>query len=204
VILHKFLFKLFVKKRVTWLVIFLLFASFSVQSDWKLDEADSSIYFVSIKNNSIVERHRFTEISGGITAAGEVAISIRLDSVDTKIPIRDERMRRLLFETESFPIAVFSAQINSSDLQADAKSVRTREVQGTLDLHGQQVELKSELAIFKNTQSIQVFTNYPIFLNLEAFDLSGGVSALRDIAGLNAISTAIPVILNLHFQYADS
>ena len=211
-ILHKFPFRKFINKvkwpaQIKWVrltLTLLLFASFSARSDWILDETNSSIYFVSVKNNSIVERHGFGKISGSITSAGVVAISIDLNSVDTKIPIRDERMRKLLFQTELFPTAEFSAQVSESDLRADAKSVRYREVQGNLSLHGKQVKLKSELTILKGVDSIQVFTNYPIFLSLEAFDLSIGVSALRDIAGLDDISAAIPVVLNLRFQYVSS
>jgi hypothetical protein len=54
--------------------------------------------FVSTKAGAVAEVHRFTSLRGGIDARGNVAIAIFLRSIDTLMPIRDERMRELLFE----------------------------------------------------------------------------------------------------------
>ena len=75
----------------------LLTTSLTVQAGWNLDQSNSSIEFISIKNNQILERHSFQKISGNITSEGLVIVTIDLDSVNTKIPIRDERMRNLFF-----------------------------------------------------------------------------------------------------------
>jgi hypothetical protein len=41
-----------------------------------------------------------------------------------------------------------------------------------------------------------------VILNAADFGLAGGVEALREIAGLNSISIAVPVTLNLQFRHA--
>ena len=85
--------------KLVLLVLFLI-APIMVQAGWNLDESNSSIEFISIKNNQISESHNFQKISGSITSEGLVNVTVDLDSVDTKIPIRDERMRNLFFETK--------------------------------------------------------------------------------------------------------
>ena len=76
----------------------ILITPIMVQAGWDLDQSNSSIEFISIKNNQIPENHNFQKISGNITSEGLVNVIIDLDSVDTKIPIRNERMRNLFFE----------------------------------------------------------------------------------------------------------
>ncbi len=131
-ILHKFLLKvlgltmLFFKNinstKFVFLVLFIV--PMMAQAGWDLDESNSSIEFISIKNNQISESHNFQKISGSITSEGLVNVTVDLDSVDTKIPIRDERMRNLFFETKLFPSATFSAQIPAADLNFEAKTLR--------------------------------------------------------------------------------
>ena len=206
-ILHKFLLKvlgltmLFFKNinstKFVFLVLFI--APIMAQAGWDLDESNSSIEFISIKNNQISESHNFQKISGSITSEGLVNVTVDLDSVDTKIPIRDERMRNLFFETKLFPSATFSAQIPAADLNFEGKTPRFVEVNGRLNLHGMQAELKSRLTVLNNNNTVRVITNYPILIAAEDFNLTAGVAKLQKIAGLDAISSSVPVILDLVF-----
>ena len=77
----------------------------TARAEWVLDNDASRLSFVSTKAGSVAEVHRFTSLRGGIDRRGNVAVAIFLQSVDTLIPIRDERMRELLFETATFPAA---------------------------------------------------------------------------------------------------
>jgi len=177
----------------------LLTAPIMVQAGWDLDESNSSIEFISIKNNQISESHNFQKISGSITSEGLVSVTVDLDSVDTKIPIRDERMRNLFFETKLFPSATFSAQIPAADLNFEGKTLRVVEVNGRLNLHGMEAELKSRITVLNNNNSLRVITNYPILIAAEDFNLTAGLAKLQKIAGLDAISFVVPVILDLVF-----
>ena len=206
-ILHKFLLKVlgltmwfFENINSTKFVfLVLLIAPLMVQAGWDLDESDSSIEFISIKNNQISESHNFQKISGSITSEGLVNVSVDLNSVNTKIPIRDERMRNLFFETKLFPSATFSAQIPAADLNFEGKTLRVVEVNGQLNLHGMQAELKSRVTVLNNNNTVRVITNYPILIAAEDFNLTAGVAKLQKIAGLDAISSVVPVILDLVF-----
>ena len=177
----------------------ILITPIMVQAGWDLDEPNSSIEFISIKNNQIPENHNFQKISGNITSEGLVNVIIALDSVDTKIPIRNERMRNLFFETKLFPSATFSAQIPPADLNFEGKNFRVVEVNGRLKLHGMEADLKSRVTILNKNNTLRVITNYPILIATEDFNLTAGVASLQKIAGLDAISSIVPVSLDLVF-----
>ena len=177
----------------------ILITPIMVQAGWDLDEPNSSIEFISIKNNQIPENHNFQKISGNITSEGLVNVIIALDSVDTKIPIRNERMRNLFFETKLFPSATFSAQIPPADLNFEGKNFRVVEVNGRLKLHGMEADLKSRVTILNKNNTLRVITSYPILIATEDFNLTAGVASLQKIAGLDAISSIVPVSLDLVF-----
>lgn len=176
----------------------------SAHAQWELDAERSSINFVSIKNDAIGELHSFGSLLGFISADGGVQVSIDLNSVQTLIDIRNERMRELLFETVKFPTARVTAQVEPALLAAAAEGgTLSAEVPVLLSLHGQEGKLTVPLvAVGEKGGQLQVFSARPVLLNAGDFGLVGGIEALREIAGLRAISNAIPVTLHLVFNPA--
>ena len=85
---------------------------------WTLDNDSSQVSFVSVKAGDAGEVHRFTEISGELSSGGNASVTIQLASVDTLIPLRDERMRELLFQTNLFPTASLNTDIDMDALNA--------------------------------------------------------------------------------------
>lgn len=171
------------------------------RADWELDNTSSSINFVSVKNDSVGEVHSFASLVGFVGADGKAQLSVNLESVQTLIEIRDERMRELLFETVKFPLATVTAQLDPSVLAmvAEGGIVKT-ELPVTLSLHGKEKELTASLVIVGDgSDRLVVFSAAPILINAADFDLTAGVAALQNVAGLKAISTAVPVTLQLQF-----
>jgi len=190
-------------KQALLLVAFLAPGS-AAWADWELDETRSAINFVSIKNDSVAEIHSFADLVGYIGAAGNVQMTINLDAVETLVAIRNERMRELLFETVKYPSAQLSAKVEPAVLDEAAKGgTVTAELPVTLALHGKEKTLTVAVVVVgAGDGSLRVFTARPVVVNAADFGLEGGVTALRDIAGLKAISGAIPVTLQLHFVQA--
>ena len=170
-------------------------------ADWELDSTQSVINFVSIKNNSVGEAHNFTSLSGAMGADGNVQVTIHLDSVDTLIEVRNERMRELLFETVKFPTAQITAQVDPALLAeaAEGETVVT-DLSIALSLHGQEKALTiSVVAVGDKNGRLRVLTTRPALINAADFGLDAGVTALQEIAGLQSISNAVPVSLQLVF-----
>ncbi len=187
------------------LVVLLSIWSLSVSAQWELDNDRSEVNFISVKNAAIAETHTFTSLVGFIGAQGKVQLGIDLDSVETLIPIRNERMRELLFETARFPAANINAQIEPAILQAVAEGgVVTTDVEVQLSLHDRQIDVSVPVVVVgESGGQLRVLSARPVVVNAADFDLEKGVAALREIAGLTSISTAVPVSLHLVFTPAD-
>jgi polyisoprenoid-binding protein YceI len=183
------------------LAMFLLAPCGIAWAEWELDNTQSAVNFVSIKNDSVGEIHSFSSLVGFIGAAGNVQMTINLDSVETLIAVRDERMRELLFETVKFPSAQLTAKVEPALLAEAAKGgIVTAEVPVTLSLHGKEKTLTVPVVVVGGTDgSMHVFTARPVLVNAADFGLESGVTALQQVAGLKAISHAVPVTLQLLF-----
>ena len=112
-----------VKRGGQLLAMALLLVTGQVWAQWELDNEKSSVNFVSIKNDSAAEIHSFSSLVGYIGAKGNVQLGIDLNSVETLVPIRNERMREMLFEVVKFPAANITAQVDAVIIAAAAEGV---------------------------------------------------------------------------------
>jgi len=183
------------------LIVSALFATGPCIAAWSLDNDASQVSFVSVKAGDAGEVHRFTEISGELLADGNASVTIQLASVDTLIPLRDERMRELLFQTNLFPIASLSTNIDMDALAALAPGDSMDMTANlTLDLHGQQISLAAEMIVARlGDHRLMVSSRKPLIVNAASVDLVKGIEALREIANLPSISKAVPVSFVLSF-----
>ena len=171
------------------------------QADWQVGPG-SQVQFVSIKNNMIGEVSHFETLAGMVTDAGEVEVRVALDSVETNIGIRNERMKTMLFEVGLYPEAVITAQLDAEAIAAMSDGGLTN-VALQIDLHGQTVTKDAQLNVAVTDQGVSATTAQPIWLTASEFGLEGGVAALQAVAGLNAISRVIPVTVALQLVPAN-
>ena len=183
------------------LIVNALFATGPCIAAWSLDNDASQVSFVSVKAGDAAEVHRFTEISGELTAEGSASVTIQLASVDTLIPLRDERMREMLFQTNLFPTASLSTNIDMDALAALAPGDSMDMTANlTLDLHGQQISLAAEMIVARlGDHRLMVSSRKPLIVNAASVDLVKGIEALREIANLPSISKAVSVSFVLSF-----
>jgi hypothetical protein len=168
-------------------------------AEWQVAD-NSSIQFVSIKNNTIGEVSHFDMISGTVGDQGAVEVRVALDSVETNIGIRNDRMKKMLFEVGLYPEAVIMAQLSPETVAVlGSSSGAAVPVVLQIDLHGQVVSKDAVLTVSATEVGFSATTSQPILLNAAEFDLEDGVAALQSVAGLNAISRVIPVTVSLNF-----
>lgn len=173
-----------------------------VHFSYVLDASKSSLFFVTTKKTHVVETHSFGDLAGSIAADGEAIVTIGLDSVKTNINIRDERMRNLLFETDTFALARASLRVDMIELQALSVGFSRKLVSAiSLDLHGVEQTVPVEVMIHRlTTETLLVQTAAPILIQASDFGLDTGVEALRAISNLDVISYAVPVNFTLFFN----
>ena len=169
---------------------------------WDLDAQMSNIRFQSIKNETKVESSSFATFSGGIESDGAAQVKVLLDSVDTKIDLRNVRMRFLFFETFRYPEALVTAQINADDL-ADLEDVRrkTMTLPFSLDLHGIKKTLLAEVAVTLLTDDmVSVASAAPVSINVVEFGFAPNILKLEEAVGGISIVPSATVTFDFVFR----
>ena len=170
-------------------------------AQWSLNNDESTLSFVSVKAEHVAEVHTFDVMSGEIGSDGAASITVELASVNTLIPIRNERMQAMLFETNMFPRATIEADLDLDSLTAMAAGYsETMQLNFSLNLHGATRSYSAEVKITRLSDGFVASTIKPIVVTAEDFSLQSGVEALREIAGLPSISRAVPVSFTVQFD----
>ncbi|AWA38313.1 YceI family protein [Pseudomonas sp. 22105] len=170
-------------------------AALPVQANWYLDGESSRLSFVSTKNANVSEVQRFLVLHGKVDPDGRAEVEVELDSINSGIPLRDERMRKELFQIEQFPEATITTQIDLRPINDLAPGAQLElRLPLTVNLHGKQHEYPAELLATRlDDRRFQVVTLEPLVISAEDFDLLPGLESLRNLAGLSAISLSVPV-----------
>ncbi|MNQ77775.1 YceI-like domain protein [compost metagenome] len=183
------------------LLALLVVLSLPAQANWHLDGESSRLSFVSSKNGDTAEVHRFLVLHGKVDRKGAAELQIEMDSNSSSVPLRDERMRKELFEFSKFPEAKVNAQIALRPINdlANGAQVELR-LPLTVSLHGKQHSYSALLLATRlDERRFQVVTLEPLMLRADDFDLLPGLATLRKLAGLKSISPSVPVAAVLIF-----
>lgn len=189
-------------KKTTFALLVAIMFSLPAQASWTLNGDESTLSFISTKAVNVAEVHKFATLTGNVDDTGNIGISINLASVDTGIEIRDDRMREMLFDTETYASAQITAQVNTMMLdELAAGSSQSMAVEAELALHGQSIPMTFEVVVARmGNGDLLVMSQKPVVVNASLFNLADGVEALREIAGLPSISAAVPVSFVLSFD----
>lgn len=187
---------------VIWLIVVPLVTALQTNAAWVVNPESSFVFFTTYKNVDIAESHSFSEVKGSVNEAGFANIDIRLNSVNTRIPIRDQRMKEMLFETQSYPKATITAQLDKPWLQQVSQGIpQKRIINAKLNLRGKSKDVKLHLFATKTQKGEVVVSSIePVIINAEFWDLHTGVEKLKKVAGLNSISLSVPVGFTINFS----
>ncbi|WP_276152667.1 MULTISPECIES: OmpA family protein [unclassified Sulfitobacter] len=159
---------------------------------WTLQPEMSALNFQSVKKQTVVESSSFATLEGTIAPDGASEVRVLLDSVDTKIDLRNVRMRFLFFETFKFPTAVIKTQIDAAVLD-DLEKVRrkTVPVSYTMDLHGVSKTFDADVAVTLLSEDlVSVASTTPISVSVDDFNLTEGLGKLQDAANVTIVPSA--------------
>jgi len=169
---------------------------------WTLNDSNSSLYYVTSKASAVSELNSFTELSGSISDNGQANVAISLGSVDTAIDIRNERMREIVFQVASFPLASVSLSADTRLLESlvpGENILRSYDI--TVELHGSEQTMNVDVSMTKLAGGgLQVVLAKPLIVNAASFGLGAAVEELREIAGLPSINNNVVVDFTLQFD----
>jgi polyisoprenoid-binding protein YceI len=172
------------------------FSSVSI-ADMTLNSESSSLSFFSVKKGTAGESHSIPKLSGSFTTSGDLKVVLDLKSVDTKNPVRDERMNKVLFETEKHPTAILTAKINDD---VSKTGIKTITAEATLEMHGITQKIKVNVMVIRTADQLIASSLKPIIISAPDFKLETGVAELQKLAKLSSIALSVPVNFTLVFD----
>ncbi len=173
-----------------------------VTTNWTLVSADSRVEFISVKKGTIVETHSFTDLSGMVLRNGVATVSIHLNSLETNIDIRNERMKKHLFETDRTDIAGVSAVLNLTQFETMAIGARKDiTLPISLIMHSNVMKMDIVMVVTRlGDNKVVVESRTPVILDTDKFNFAPGILKLQELAKLNVIATEVPVMFSLTFE----
>lgn len=167
-------------------------------SDLKLDTEQSLLNYVSTKNKIIAENNSLKFSQGSVDQNGIAKLILDLNSLDTNIPIRDQRSKKLMFETEQYPTAEITGQL-PKELPLD----QPVNININIKLHGMEKSYRAAIIANLVNQQVSISSRQPIVVNAKDFNLDGGVNQMLKIAKLKSIDHQVPVDFKLIFNQSQ-
>ena len=163
---------------------------------WVLEPKYSSISIISTKNNRVAEVFNFNNFTGTINKDGYLSIEIDLNSLETNVPIRNQRIQKHLFETNTFPTADIHTQLTAEDL-----TVGSHSIQFDVDMHGVSAILQAEFMVFEQFGKKIITLHKPLIIHAKDFGMENGIVTLKNLAKLQSIDFSVPINLTLSFNH---
>jgi len=184
------------------LLLLLFCLSAPSNADWQLDNDNSWLSFVTIKKMDTAEQGIFKTLAGTVDEKGLAKLKIDLSSVDTNISVRDERIKKFLFQTNRYAEAILSAQLDMEKINSlPVGSMQVMPITVVLNLHGIKHKIDSHVAVTRLTENkLMVINQRVLFIKAGDFNLIQGIEILRQLAALPRISRVVPVSFVLTFN----
>ena len=166
-------------------------------ANWVLNADKSEVNFISIKKGNIAETHVFNDVSGHISD-GKAQFTIKPDSVDSRIPIRNERMREFLFETKLYPTIEISANVNEllNSLAPAQSNIVT--IPAMLSMHGTSKEINLAARVsMMDSETLLVSSTQSVLIRAANFDMVEGITKLASLVNNLPIAETVPVNFSL-------
>ena len=184
-------------------VLTILFLADATASEWKLDNDQSSLTYLSSKLVpeslvAIFEPNRFEKFSGSITAQGKVDVTIDMASVKTGVDIRDQRVMEHVFMVKRYPQATVSLSLPAK-LLATGTSGTLHRFKASLMMRGVRKDIYTTIRIDRLDNTLLVQSVSPLLVNALDYGMVDGFEKLRELVGLFNIPTTIPVSFSFVF-----
>ncbi len=174
-----------------------------VSGVWLLVPSESSLWFVGIKNNAVGVPGSFSGMEGGFDVAKREAwLEVRVATLGTGDPARDENIRVHFFDALQFPAARFSVTgiPTAAELPAVGASLSTT-LAGKLLIHGAEHPLTVPVSITREAAGrIRVRNSKPVVLSVKDLGMEQALAVLKAVCGHESVSGAVPIEIDVLFM----
>lgn len=175
-------------------------ASAKHHKNWQLDSSNSSVSFISIKKGNLAETHIFNEFEGKIDS-GIASVTIKTESVESNVDIRNQRMREFLFKTNLFPEITISADVEAALAKLEVGHSQIISLPANLSMHGVSKELNLVARVSKlSNTSLLVSSTQPVLIRAKDYNMLEGVVKLSSLVNNLSIAESVPVSFSLVFE----
>ncbi|ACV25734.1 YceI family protein [Kangiella koreensis] len=195
----------FTKAFITLSAVFALQSTPAIASEdneWTIYNNASHLHFVSVKNNQIGEVSTFETLKGHLSGNGQFALEILLDSVNTGIEIRDQRMKEHLFDSKKNIAFIVNGSFDLSEIEdQETGSSSQHTLEATIQLGNETVDIQAPVTIQTLADhQLRVTSVSPVVISISNLKLDKGVDKLKSLAGLRSIDRVVPVTFDLYLQ----
>ena len=108
----------------------------------------------------------------------------------------------MLFDVENFSLATVSAQLKIDEFDGLPQGTSLlRSIPIGINLRGMNGTMSASVKVTRTQENLwHVLSVQPLILNAGNYNLLGGIESLRAIAGLNEITSVIPITFSLEFS----
>jgi polyisoprenoid-binding protein YceI len=190
-------------------VLFVLLASVLpgvLPAEWQLAPEASALSFVTVRDGTAMEAHRFNDLRGQANESGHAELQVQLASVDTGDGQRDQRLEDLFFEVGRFARATYAVDFRLTDVTQALQpgESATYELDGVLHWRGVARRLPASVTVTRLPgDAFQISSREPVLVSIADFDAIGGLEQLRKVAALNSIAPAAAVSFSLVYRKVD-
>ena len=137
-----------------------------------------------------------------MTPEGAASLEIDLATIETKVDIRNERMRDIFFEVAEFPTANVTATIDPAAFETlSVGETITQPLSATLSVKGIEAPIETEVSVTRTGEDGVLVTSLePVIVYADALELTEGLATLQELAGLPSITPAVPVSFSIAFK----
>lgn len=160
-------------------------------ADWKVVTETSAINFVSTKQSHIREVHQIQSFDVSVTEQKHITVKLDLSSIESGIPIRNERMREMLFDVANFRYATLNVSL--PEPLSSISGTQRYQLDAQLELKGKSATIQLDLLLTASDKQVTASLLKPVLITAQQFGLKEGVDALQKIAGLTSIGYSVPV-----------
>ncbi|WP_325894432.1 YceI family protein [Grimontia sp. NTOU-MAR1] len=169
-------------------------------NDYALDSKASSISFATIKKSYVVEPANLSGIEGSVDASGNFGVTAPLSSISTGIPIRNQRLNDLFFDSKKFPMLKVEGQVSMEGLDKNGTQLQ-QVIPAKVTLFGNTKEVTLNMNIVKSGDNIFAFTTKPVIISGAIFGIpKENLEAVSETVGNIDISSTVPVNVSLVFK----
>ncbi|MCX4029749.1 YceI family protein [Endozoicomonas sp. SM1973] len=170
-----------------------------VQAAWQVQSEHSKVNFVTEKiftnGKSVKETQLISGVSGQVNDQKQAEIKIDLATIDTKIPIRNDRIKQWVLDTTNYRYATVKADLSGIDEQKlTVGAVKQMEVDGKLTIRETTLPIKLFVKVIKSSATDYLVESYQdTSINISQYGGEAGVQQMTKVMGLKSITSVVPV-----------